>query len=549
MAGACASGSLAAQAGLTREEVLRLPPPLRAAASDFGAVRCDPSPVIGLLPGESKLADVRLIEAEGMTVVPAADLQRLARDLPDKPVSQEGLARLVAALECHYRELGYVFARVAAVGDPVASPGRYRVVVHEGVVNRIESLADDPAAADLALRAFTPVEQGKPLRAGDVRRGLAQAASVGLTDIRPTIRRSRLDPMAVDLVLIVRSPPGQLFAQAHNGNADPLGPWGVLLGGRSSGLTSLQESTTLGVYTAIEPRKQLSAQFDTQALLTGDGLKGRVAAAWSRARPRDVLAPLEIESKTRFLALELSAPLRVRRGLVSYWRAGIEALEQETTFFDGVPLGDDSLRVAYLGARTDGLLRDGAWSFDLQARRGLDALGAMRPGDPDASRPDADPQAFLLRAEAETTLQLARSLTLRAGVKGQWTRDRLAAFESFSFGGIVGGQGFDPGALSGDSGVAAELRLIGPAMGGERAALRPFVFLDAARVWTTGDDGTAFGRAQSAGLGLQLALREGVQVEASYAAPFGAIEGAGRDAYGSRLLVSLTYSFAPGARR
>jgi len=537
-----------AQAGLTRDEVLRLPPPLRAAASDFGAVECDAAPVVGLLPGETVLATLELVEAEGMTVVPASDLERLARALPGQPVSREGLARLVAALECRYRELGYVFARVAVVGDPVTSLGRYRVVVHEGVVHRIEVLADDPSLAALALRAFGLVEQGKPLRAGEVRRGLAQAASVGLTSVRPTVRRSRLEPMAIDLVLIVEAPPGQVFAQAHNGNADTLGPVGVLLGARTSGFTPLQESTTLGVYSAIEPRKQVSAQFDSQALIGDGGLKGRIGAAWSRARPGGVVAPLELDSKTGFLALELSAPLQVRRGLVAYWRAGLEALEQETTFFGDVPLGDDSLRVAYLGLRTDGLLGRGAWFFDLQGRVGLDAFGAMRPGDPAASRFDADPQASLMRAETEVTLQLSRSVSLRTNLKGQWTDDRLAAFESFSYGGIVGGQGYDPGALTGDSGVALDLRLLGPAWGGDRGVVRPFAFLSAARTWVTDDSGSAAGRAQSAGAGLQMLLGRSLQLEASYAMPFGDIEGLGRDAYGSRLLVTLTYSFTSGAQ-
>lgn len=545
---AVASAPVVAQAGLTREEVLRLPPPLRAAASDFGAVECDATPVVGLMPGETAIATLESVEAEGMTVVAGSDLARLARALPGNPVSQEGLARLVAALECRYRELGFVFARVAVVGDPVAAPGRYRVVVHEGVVHRIEVLADDPSVASLALRAFGTVEQGKPLRAGEVRRGLAHAASVGLTDVRPTVRRSRLEPMAIDLVLIVEAPPGQLFAQTHNGNADTLGPWGVLLGARTS-VTPLQESTMLGVYSAIEPRKQVSAQLDSQALLGDGGLKGRIGAAWSRARPGGVVAPLELDSKTGFLALELSAPLRVRRGLVAYWRAGLEALEQETTFFGDVPLGDDSLRVAYLGVRTDGLLDRGAWFLDLQARRGLDAFGAMRPGDPDASRFDADPQALLLRAETEATVQLSRAVSLRANMKGQWTDARLAAFESFSYGGIVGGQGFDPGALNGDSGIALDLRLLGGAWGGDRAVLRPFAFVSAARTWTTDDGGAAAGRAQSAGAGLQLLLGRSLQLEASYAMPFGAIEGPGRDAYGSRLLVTLTQSFTSGARR
>ena len=227
--------------------------------------------------------------------------------------------------------------------------------------------------------------------------------------------------MAIDLVLVVEAPPGQVFAQAHNGNADTLGPWGVLVGARTSGHTPLQESTTLGLYSAIEPRKQVSAQFDTQALLGDGGLKGRIGAAWSRARPGEELEPLEIESKTGFLVAELSAPLQVRRGLVTFWRAGIEALEQETTFFGGVPLGDDSLRVAFLGTRTDGLLRNGAWSLDLQARRGLDALGAMRPGDPDASRADADPQAFLLRADG--------SIVARRDRGGFWGRGGFDAIE------------------------------------------------------------------------------------------------------------------------
>ena len=543
------SGPLAAQAGLTREEVLRLPPALRAAASDFGAVRCDASPVVGLLPGETALAQVTLVEAEGMTVVPAADLEGLSRALPDNPVSREGLARLVAALECRYQELGYVFARVAVVGDPVATPGRYRVVVHEGIVQSVEAQTDDPALAALALRAFSDVVRGQPLDARAVRRGLAHAASVGLIDVRPAIRRSRIDPMAIDLVLVVDAPPGQLFAQTHNGNAETLGPWGVLVGGRASGLTPLQENTTLGLYSAIESDKQISVQFDTQALLGDGGLKGRIGAAWSRARPGEALAPLEIESETGFVVAELSAPLQVRRGRVAYWRAGLEALEQESTFFGDVPLGDDSLRVLYLGTRIEGLAGRGTWSVDLEGRHGLTGFGAMRQGDPGASRIDADPQAFLLRTGIEATIPLSVATALRTRVKGQWTDKRLAAFESFSYGGITGGQGFDPGALSGDSGVSLELQLLGPSMPiGEHVALRPFVSASAARVWTTGDGGAAFGRAQSAVAGLQAALGRHLQLEATYAVPFGAIEGPGRDAYGSRALVSLTYSFAPGAR-
>ena len=119
-------------------------------------------------------------------------------------------------------------------------------------------------------------KQGKPLRAADVRRGLAHAASVGLSNVRPTIRRSRTDPSALDLVLIVSANPNQMFAQAQNGNSDTLGPWGALVGTRWSGATPLEESTTFGVYTAQTPSTQWSAQFDTQALVNGSPWGGPI---------------------------------------------------------------------------------------------------------------------------------------------------------------------------------------------------------------------------------------------------------------------------------
>jgi len=538
------------QAGLTRDEVLRLPAPLRAAASDFGAVECDNRPVVGLMPGEAIIAEVKLIEAEGMTVVPAKELAYLASAMPDLPVSREGLARLVAKLECRYRELGYVFARAAAVGDPVAEPGRYRIVVQEGVVNRVEALADQESVARLALRAFRPVKQGRPLRAADVRRGLAHAASVGLSNVRPTIRRSRTDPSALDLVLIVSANPNQMFAQTQNGNSDTLGPWGALVGTRWSGATPLEESTTFGVYTAQTPSTQWSAQFDTQALVNGDGLKLRLGGAYSRARPGGALAQLELDSKTLFTAAELSAPLQVRRGLVTSWRAGIEALDQKTTFFGDVPLGEDHLRVAFVGTRTDGLLRNGVWFADFQARKGLSAFGAMRSGDPNASRFDADPQALVLRGEIEAGLQLSRTYSLRLNLKGQWTEQQLSAFEGFSYGGLSGGQGFDPGALSGDSGVAALAQLYGPGQQvSETSSLRPFAFASTARLWASKDQGAGYSRAQAAGFGLQMTVSPKLQLEATFAQPFGRIQGTGPDAYGSRMLLSFTYSFDPLPRK
>ena len=539
-----------AQAGLSRDEVLRLPAPLRAAASDYGAVRCDSSPVTGLLPGENMLTNrVMAIEPEGISVLPAQEFARLSAALPGVPASREGLSRLAAAVECRYRELGYIFARAAILTDPTGVEGRYRLAVTEGVVRRVEALADTEALANLALRAFAGIKTGVPLRATEVRRGLAHAASVGLTDVRPTIRRSRIDPNALDLVLVVMQNPDQIFVQAQNANAKALGPGGFLAGMRLAGLTPLEERTTFGAYMAEDVRKQWSAQFDSEALIGKSGLKARLGAAYSRAQPGDVLEPLEIDAKTTYLLAELSAPLFVRRGLVSVWRVGLEAVDQKSEFFGNLPLGDDRLRVALAGVRVDGLTRAGMWQLDLQARRGLDALGASDRGDPRLSNTLSNPQGFALRADGELGLQLSRNVAMRGTLRAQWSRDSLLGFERINFGGLSGGQGFDPGALAGDSGVTATLQVHGREFPlGSTASLRPFLHASAARLWSVKDRGEADARGASAGLGLQWAFG-GWRVETLWAEPMGRIEGTGEDAYGSRFLVRITGSFESNRRR
>lgn len=539
-----------AQTGLGRDEVLRLPAPLRAAASDYGAVRCDPSPVIGLLPEEEPLSASQVaVAAEGVSVLPAKDFAQLSSAVNGAPASREGLTRLAAALECRYRELGYIFARVNVLVDPAGGEGRYRAVVTEGVVRRLEALADTEALADLALRAFAGVKVGTPLRASEVRRGLAHAASVGLTDLRPTIRRSRLDPNEIDLVLIVTQNPDQLFVQAQNANAESLGPGGLLVGARLAGLTPLEERTTVGGYVAEDPRKQWSVQFDSEALVGRRGLKARWGAAYSRARPGGVLEPLAIDAKTSFMVAELSAPLQVRRGLVSSWRVGLEAIDQRSEFLGGLPLGDDRLRVVLAGVRVDGLLGQGVLQLDLQARRGLDALGARGRGDSRLSDLTADPQGSAVRVDGTLGLQLSRSTGMRASVRAQWSPDSLLPFERLNFGGLSGGHGFDPGALSGDSGLAANVQLFGKAFAlGNAGSVRPLIELAAARLRSTGDRGEADAEGASASVGLQWTLR-GWLIETSWAEPIGRIEGAQSDAFGSRFLLRVTGSFDTDRRR
>lgn len=546
--GAFESSEVAAQAALTRDEVLRLPETLRASASDFGAVRCDSSPVVGLLPGETLLSSSADIILLGSTVLPPQSFAQLSAAIRGGPLSREGLGRLATGVECLYRERGFVFARATTAADG-AGVQRYTVTVTEGVIRRVEALASSESLARLALRAFDGIREGLPLDAGAVRRGLAYCASVGLSDVRPTIRRSRIDPAALDLVLIVTSPASQAFFQGQNGNASALGPIGILGGLRFAGLTPLAERTTVGAYAVTDWREQWSLQFDSEALLGGNGLKGRIGGAYAQSRPGDILTPLEIDAATSFLVAELSAPMTVRRGRVTSWRGGIEWVDQHAEFLGGLPLGDDRLRVGFLAFRADGLLDNGVWQSEIQFRRGLDLWGASRAGDADLSRADADPLSFVVRVEGELGVQATRTTTLRASVRGQWTHDPLVAFERINFGGPSQGQGFDPGALSGDAGISVTLQWLMASMNaGSLGTLRPWLQLSAARLSTINDFGLADARGASVGAGVTWTPRPAWQVELLWAEPIGQIRGASETSFGSRLLLRVSGSFERRAR-
>lgn len=506
--------------GLSREEVLRLPSVLQAAAADFGAPSCPEGAVLGLAPGESAIGPLLDIRIDGLRVLSASVLEQDWAGLREQVVSREALARIAARVECRYRAEGFLFARASIRSQEGEPAGRFILDVAEGELKTLEALAPDPAIASLVLRAFSGLKTGQALNALDVRRGLAVAASLGVTDIRPTVRRSRTDPDKVDLVLVTGQPENEAFASVNNWGADALGPWGGFFGVRGVGLLGGSERSSLGLFSSADGQEQLGVQASLEGLLTGGGVTGRLDIAFARARPGGEIAVLDVNAETAFLGVSVSGPLSIRRGQVVYWRAGLEGVNQDTTFFGDLPLAADRLRVAYAGFSADGLLGGSLWRGAADLRKGLGALGASRSGDADLSRLDADPQAALVRAEAEVQTPLRGGYLLKTNLRAQHSGSGLASFEEFNFGSLNGGPGYDPGSVAGDSGIAVGLSLEGPSypVWGE-VTVRPLLQLSGARAWNEDQSVSADPRALAAGAGARFELGDKVNLDIVWAEP------------------------------
>jgi hemolysin activation/secretion protein len=210
-------------------------------------------------------------------------------------------------------------------------------------------------------------------------------------------------------------------------------------------------------------------------LLGGNGLRlgARFTHAWSRP---EVAGLPPILAQTAIAAVDLRYPL-VRRQAASLWATGGAGdrqparevqwpAAQPATGCASAICGSTARRWTWpASARTGGT----GWRLTgtLELRHGLDIWGASAQLAWRTRRRawrrapccrgwwTPTPSAFLVRAQARAELRLARQLVLDASVpRAQYSDAPLPSYEAFALGNFTLGRGFDPGALSGDKGVA-----------------------------------------------------------------------------------------------
>ncbi|HKY82681.1 MAG TPA: ShlB/FhaC/HecB family hemolysin secretion/activation protein, partial [Sphingobium sp.] len=330
------------------------------------------------------------------------------------------------------------------------------------------------------------------------------------------------------------------------------------------------DSTVLSLFNTAQPDEQTVLQAGHSMALGSDGLRlsGDFTYAWSKPD----IPGLELSSETLIASAALSYPLVRRQMHTLLASGGLDVVNQDLRFGSGagrVPLSRDRLRVIFL--RLEGEMIDSAslastsgysaveprWRLGgaVEMRHGLAALGASRPCGNCAvttSPADGDPSAFVLRMAAQAEYRPIPALTFALAPRAQYSPDTLLAYEQMSAGNYTVGRGYDPGAMTGDSGVgvAAELRYgsITPrAPGGW--ALQPFLFFDAAWVW---HESVAFAgldpqRLYSAGGGLCATWDNHARIDLTLATPLRKA-GFQTERGDTRLLFSITTQILPWRR-
>lgn len=495
---------------------------------------------------------------KGLKGATAAEMEAAWKPLAGTPQPIAVLCEIRDAAATILRAKGYL----AAVQVPVQriENGEVRLEVLYGRITAIRALGET-RGAERKLKAYLArLTQDDVFDRNKAERYLLLARDLPGYNVQLTLRPAGTVPGdLIGEVTVVRQAVTADFSVQNLASA-ATGRWGGQLRAQAFGLTGAGDATTLSYYSTSDFREQRIAQASHEFRPGSEGLLvgASLTYAWTRPDLGQAAGGAALDARTLLASLYARYPL-VRSQAGDVWLGGgFDLLDQDTTFI--VPLSRDRLRVLWARlefGRIDLSRAEPAWRIDgsLEVRQGLAGLGAT-PSCLGAacgtriptSRFDATPAATVVRGEAEYE-RAFRRFTLAVHPRGQYAFRKVLGFEAFAPGNYTVGRGYDPGAITGDSGVGVAVELRGPYLPlgrGNGAAVQPFAFVDAAWAWDRGAGKPQ--RLSSVGGGIRADLGSRFRLDTSLAVPLDPIVFTGRKP-APRLLVSLTTRIVPWGGR
>ncbi len=478
-----------------------------------------------------KLEGVRF---EGSTQFDDDALAAAAAERIGEAVTLADLRAIARRVERRYRDAGFVATRVL-VPPQTVTDGVVTFRVVEGFVANVVVRGEAGPAQRQVERYLARIRDERPLRLATVERYLLLARDLPGISVRGTLRAAP-EPEAVggiDLVVDVARKRFDAYANLENGRSEATGPWTAGLFGRwNSFAPQAQTLDVLGLVSLDVDELQIG-RVGYRQQLGAEGTNVQASFTIGSSEPSERFSVFDVETDSRLFEVVVEHPLIRTRARSLYLEGGLDVVSQEQD--QRFQRTEDELRILRLGSRL--LASDpvdlgrytGFNEFDVELRQGLDLFGASGSDDnlapPNLSRPNADPQALVLRAGWVRQQPVAGPVSLRLELRGQWTDDPLAAFEEFSLGNLTIGRGYTPGAAFGDRGwaFAGEVQYRPVRLRtAQLDRLEFFGFYDFGETFEV-DSPTGISdgdQLSSAGAGVRLRLFERFYAEATWAHPF-----------------------------
>ncbi len=479
-----------------------------------------------------------------------------------------GTTQPIAVL-CEIRDRAATILRnrgfLAAVQVPTQriEGGAIRMEMLYARITAIRARGQTQGAEGLIARYLAPLTRDEIFDRNRAERYLLLARDLPGYNVQLTLKPAGTGPGELIGEVTVLRQSYVADATIQNLSSRNVGRWGGQVRAQFFGLTGMGDATSISFYSTSDLEEQNILQLAHEFRVGGEGLKigAQFTHAWTEPDTGD--PAFILQARTLFASVNASYPLIRRQSHSVTVGASFDAVNQKVDFIGLAPISRDKLRV--LGLQVSGQAIDlesrlPQWRMagDVELRQGVNVLSARDCYEPGCfvlggiptSRPDGKAEAGLIRASGVAEFALPLNMTVAVSSRVQFAFDRLLAFEEFSGGNYTIGRGFDPGTISGDSGIASSVELRAPTFelpDLRSVDFRPYVFVDAARAWSVGGRMPTDGSLVSLGVGIRTEISNRFRIDAMVAAPTYTSGFNGSDR--ARFLVSITTRLLPWSNR
>lgn len=458
----------------------------------------------------------------GNTIYSSAELEKLYQNKLNTDVSLVDLEGIAQKITEYYRNAGYVLTQAIVPPQEINQEGIVKIKIIEGYINKVSiSGCRLNSVCNLLTKYGNNIASKKPLNLSDLERYSFLANDIPGVKVRAVLTRSEEYTGASDLTFIVEEKNyGGSFAY-NNYNSQVLGRQQFIANAYLNNLTSASETAVNGIISRNVDRMRYIALTHKQQL-NSNGFGGRVAISKINTEP-DMgtigLGGLVIPGKALTILGSVDYAWIRSHSKNLYIGAGFKYLNSNTSF-GGTTLFQDNIRSFNIYTSYNFLQSATTYnSIVLTLAQGVKLFGAK--GNP-PSRIGEDLTFTTFNLFASSNHRFGRSkLSSLIAFKGQYSFETVPSSETFAYGGLPFGAGYDPAEFTGDRGIAGLFELQYPGFTVKRASLSSQLFtsIDFGYVWDTNNVQPTAQSGSTAGVGFRANLMKHVNFDFMVAQP------------------------------
>jgi len=450
-----------------------------------------PSLKTPLLPAEALKTTFTLksVILDNSTVYKPADLTPLYRGLIGKKITLAQVFTLRDTLTARYRRDGYILSQVIVPPQKIIG-GVVHMQAVEGYVADVHIKGDANDSRGLVAAMAERIKATRPLTVKALERYVLLMQDIPGLSVRTVLRPAKNIPGATILDLMVTHKVVTAYVSANNRGSRAIGPYQGQVGINLNSPFGRDDLTSLQLATVNRPRELQYVALRHDEILTPEGARLKLAATYSRSKPRGALVSLDPLGNSLTLRAGLDYPVIRSRSRTLRVGVSFTSLNSSVDLLSA-RYSDDRVRYLSLTANfdvADTLLGDNhpaSTIINAGLSRGLNILGATKTGSSNLSVANGHSDFTRFTVDLTRNQSLWGPFELGLSAEGQVSSAPLLSAIRFGLGGSRFGRGYEPSEILGDDGVAGSVEVRYNLPFGNALIVNPqlYVFYDVGKVW------------------------------------------------------------------